>query len=63
MEFPTEIIGEKAYIRVTSDLDTELAGEALRSAFNQMYEQGKRTIILDLSGAPSIQVCGIENTL
>jgi anti-anti-sigma factor len=63
MEFPTEIIGEKAYIRVTSDLDTELAGEALRSAFNQMYEQGKRTIILDLSGAQIVNSYGIGKVL
>lgn len=53
MDFPTEIIGEKGYIKVTSDLDTETAGEALRSAFNDIYDKGKRTIVLDLDGAQS----------
>lgn len=55
MEFPTEIVGDKGYIHVTSDLDTEVAGEALRSAFNEIYEQGKRTIVLDL-WAPRLSI-------
>ena len=63
MEFPTKVIGDKAYIRVTSDLDTETAGEALRSAFNEVYEQGKRTIVLDLSGAQIINSYGIGKVL
>jgi anti-anti-sigma factor len=63
MEFPTEIIGDKGYIRVTGDLDSEVAGEALRTAFNQMYEQGKRTIVLDLSGAQIINSYGIGKVL
>jgi anti-anti-sigma regulatory factor len=63
MEFPTEIIGDKGYIHITSDLDTEVAGEALRSAFNEIYEQGKRTIILDLSGAQIINSYGIGKVL
>jgi anti-anti-sigma factor len=63
MEFPTEIIGDKGYIHITSDLDTEVAGEALRSAFNDIYEQGKRTIILDLSGAQIINSYGIGKVL
>jgi anti-anti-sigma factor len=63
MEFPTEIIGDKGYIIITGDLDSEVAGEALRSAFNQMYEQGKRTIVLDLSGAQIINSYGIGKVL
>ena len=63
MEFPTKVIGDKAYICVTSDLDTETAGEALRSAFNEVYEQGTRTVILDLSGAQIINSYGIGKVL
>jgi anti-anti-sigma factor len=63
MEFPTKVIGDTAYIIVTSDLDTETAGEALRSAFNECYEQGKRTIVLDLSGAQIINSYGIGKVL
>ena len=63
MEFPTQIVGDKGYIRITSDLDTETAGEALRSAFNEVYDQGKRTIVLDLSGAQIINSYGIGKVL
>ena len=63
MEFPTKVIGDKAYISVTSDLDTETAGEALRSAFNEVYDQGKRTVVLDLSGAQIINSYGIGKVL
>ena len=63
MDFPTEIVGDKGYIRVTSDLDTEVAGEALRAAFNDVYDQGKRTIVLDLSGAQIINSYGIGKVL
>ena len=59
MEFPTEIIGDKGFIKVTGDLDTEAAGEALRSAFNDIYDKGKRTIVLDLAGAQIINSYGI----
>lgn len=63
MEFPTEVIGDKGYIHVTGDLDSEVAGEALRSAFNQIYDQGTRTIVLDLSGAQIINSYGIGKVL
>jgi anti-anti-sigma factor len=63
MEFPTEIIGDKGYIKITGDLDTETAGEALRSAFNEIYDKGKRTIVLDLSGAQIINSYGIGKVL
>jgi len=63
MEFPTEIVGDKGYIHVTSDLDTEVAGEALRSAFNEIYDQGKRTIVLDLSNVQIINSYGIGKVL
>ena len=63
MDFPTEIIGERGYIKVTADLDSEQSGEALRKAFNQVYDQGKRTIVLDLTGVQIINSYGIGKVL
>jgi anti-anti-sigma factor len=63
MEFPTEIIGDKGFIKVTGDLDTEVAGEALRSAFNDVYDKGKRTVVLDLGSVQIINSYGIGKVL
>jgi anti-anti-sigma factor len=48
---------------VTSDLDTEVAGEALRAAFNDVYDKGTRTIVLDLSSTQIINSYGIGKVL
>ena len=37
-DFPTEIVGDKGYIKVVGDLDSEQSGEALRKAFNQVFD-------------------------
>lgn len=63
MEFPTEIQGDKGYIKVTSDLDSEQSGEALRKSFNQVFDQGKRTIVLDLDDVQIINSYGIGKVL
>ncbi|MDC0357655.1 STAS domain-containing protein [Oligoflexia bacterium] len=63
MDYPTEIMGEKGLIKVTGDLDSEQSGDALRKAFNQVYDQGKRTIILDLSEVQIINSYGIGKVL
>jgi len=63
MEFTTEIVGEKGYIKITGDLDSEQSGEALRKSFNQVYDQGKRTIVLDLTGVQIINSYGIGKVL
>lgn len=63
MEFETEITGEKGYIKISGDLDSEQSGEALRQAFNLLYDKGKRTIILDLSGVQIINSYGIGKVL
>lgn len=63
MEYPTEINGDKGYIKITSDLDTEQSGEALRKAFNDVFDQGKRTIILDLNEVQIINSYGIGKIL
>ncbi len=62
-EFPTEIVSNKGVIKVTADLDSEQSGEALRKAFNQVYDQGKRTVVLDLSDVQIINSYGIGKVL
>lgn len=61
--FETHIDGEKAYIKVVGDLDSETSGEALRKSFNQVFDQGKRTVILDLSEVQIINSYGIGKVL
>ena len=63
MEYPTQIVGDKGYIKVEGDLDSEQSGEALRKAFNDLYDRGKRTIILDMSGVQIINSYGIGKVL
>lgn len=62
-DFETSIEGDKGYITVSADLDSEQAGEALRKAFNQIFDQGKRTIVLDLSAVQIINSYGIGKVL
>ncbi|MBX7137159.1 MAG: STAS domain-containing protein [Oligoflexia bacterium] len=62
-EFTTEIVGNKGVIKVAGDLDSETSGEALRQAFNRLYDQGKRQIVLDLSGVQIINSYGIGKVL
>jgi anti-anti-sigma factor len=63
MDYPTEILGEKGMIKVTGDLDNEESGEALRKAFNLLFDQGKRTVVLDLAGVQIINSYGIGKVL
>ena len=63
MEFLTETLGDKGVIIVDADLDTEAAGEALKSACNSLREQGKRTVVLDLSKVQIINSYGIGKVL
>lgn len=63
MDFPTDSNGDKSYIRVTADLDTEQAGESLRSSFNDLFDQGQRTIVLDLGEVQIINSYGIGKIL
>ena len=62
-EFVTEIVGEKGFIKITGDLDSEPQGESLRKAFNNVYDRGKRTIVLDLSDVQIINSYGIGKVL
>lgn len=62
-DFETEIVGDKGFIKVAEDLDSEQSGEALRKAFNHVFDQGKRTVILDLTGVQIINSYGIGKVL
>ena len=62
-DFDTEIAGEKGFIKITEDLDNEASGEALRRAFNKVYDQGKRTVVLDLGSVQIINSYGIGKVL
>lgn len=62
-EYPTEIVGDRGYVKIMGDLDTEQAGEMLRRAFNLLYDKGQRTIVLDFSGVNIINSYGIGKVL
>lgn len=63
LEFRTTVESEKACIVVEGNLDNEQAGEALRRAFNNIFEKGQRTIVLDLRGVQIINSYGIGKIL
>jgi anti-anti-sigma factor len=63
MEFQTDVVGVKGYIRIEGDLDSEASGEALRAAFNKVYDQGLRTIVLDMDKVEIINSYGIGKVL
>ncbi len=63
MDFETSSTGEKGFITVGEDLDSEQSGEALRKAFNKVYDLGLRTIVLDLNGVEIINSYGIGKVL
>ena len=63
MEFPTEIVGNKGFVKVQGDLDSEQSGEALRRAFNDLFDRGIRTIVLDLTPVQIINSYGIGKVL
>lgn len=63
MEYSTEVVGDKGYVRITGDLDSEASGEALKRAFNDLYEKGKRTIVLDFTGVQIINSYGVGKVL
>lgn len=63
MDFPTEVQGDTGFIKINADLDSEESGEALRRAFNLLFDQGKRTVVLDLGGVQIINSYGIGKVL
>ncbi len=63
MDFETTNVGDKAMIKISEDLDSEQSGEALRQAFNKVFDAGNRTIVLDLSDVQIINSYGIGKVL
>lgn len=64
LEFPTHIESNgEAFIDIIEDLDSEQSGEALRIAFDSLYNQGKKRIILDMSKVKIINSYGIGKIL
>lgn len=63
LEYQTKVENGKGLIVVEGDLDNEQAGEALRSAFNSLFNKGERTIVLDLNQVEIINSYGIGKIL
>lgn len=63
LEYKASVENGKGLIVVEGDLDNEQAGEALRTAFNGLFNRGQRTIVLDLNGVEIINSYGIGKIL
>ena len=62
-QFQTSVQNGKGVILLEGDLDNEQSGEALRQAFNALFNRGQRTIVLDLSKVEIINSYGIGKIL
>jgi anti-anti-sigma factor len=63
LDFKIEQNASKGVIFVEGDMDDEVAGEALRRAFNRLFDGGTRTIVLDLRNVQIINSYGIGKIL
>lgn len=63
VEYKTTTNGDKGLIEMTGDVDDEVAGEALRRAFNKLFDGGRRTVVLDMSKVEIINEYGIGKIL
>lgn len=64
LEFPTHVDENgEAVIEIIEDLDSEQSGEALRIAFDSLFNQGKKRITLDMSKVKIINSYGIGKIL
>lgn len=63
LEYQASVVNGKGLIVVDGDLDNEQAGEALRQAFNKLFDQGQRIIVLDLRSVQIINSYGIGKIL
>lgn len=63
LEFKTATENGKSLIVIDGDLDNEIAGEALRKAFSSVFDNGERTVVLDLSSVQIINSYGIGKIL
>lgn len=62
-QFQTSVQNGKGVIFLEGDLDNEQSGEALRQAFNALFNRGQRTIVLDMSKVEIINSYGIGKIL
>ena len=63
LKYKTSVEDGKGLVVVSGDLDNEPAGEALRVAFNELYDQDVRTVVLDLRSVQIINSYGIGKIL
>ena len=63
IEYEVSTSGDKGLVIITGDLDNEAAGEALRKAFNTLFNKGIRKIVLDLQAVEIINSYGIGKIL
>jgi len=59
LKFEVKIEDHKGTIIVTSDLDNEQAGEALKNTFEELMKKGLKTIVLDLRKVEIINSYGV----
>lgn len=62
-QYQTSVENGKGLIFLEGDLDNEQAGEALRQAFNALFNRGQRTIVLDMQKVDIINSYGIGKIL
>jgi anti-anti-sigma factor len=62
-QYQTEVVDDKGFIVITGDFDDEQAGEALRKAFNSLFDNGIKTIVLDLQAVEIINSYGVGKIL
>ena len=63
LEYKIQMGDNKALITLEGDMDDEIAGEALRKAFNRVFDAGHRTVVLDLRNVQIINSYGIGKIL
>ena len=63
LEYKIQMSGDRGLITLEGDMDDEVAGEALRKAFNRVFDAGHRTIVFDLRNVQIINSYGIGKIL
>ncbi|HMO18153.1 MAG TPA: STAS domain-containing protein [Oligoflexia bacterium] len=63
LDFKVTNVGDVAIIELSTDLDNENAGDALRNAFNSLVERGQKNIVLDFDKVEIINSYGLGKVL
>ena len=63
MDFETSIVGDKGYIKVTADLDSERGGDAFERGYKQLVGSGVKQIVIDMTEVNIINSYGIGKLL